>query len=195
LASQTPVQYAGLAEPDQAGAGPAPHAWQQPVVTVIDGKYTASPNDNFYTIARKAYGSGAYFRALAQHNRDKYPEADSIRIGDVIAVPPVEQLEARYPALCPKPDHRDAAKNRSLAAAAEPLRGGRVYVVQEGDTLFDIARYELGSRARVAEVIELNRRVLGDQINYLTPGMRLMLPDEADRSPAVTQRPAEGSLR
>ncbi|MGI6417032.1 MAG: LysM peptidoglycan-binding domain-containing protein [Thermoguttaceae bacterium] len=195
LPSKTPVEYVGLSEQDQAGAAPAPHAWQQPVVTVVDGKYTASPNDNFYTIARKVYGSGAYFRALAQHNRDKYPEADSIRIGDVIAVPPVEQLEARFPALCPKPDHRDAAKNRSLTAAAQPLRGGRVYVVQEGDTLFDIARYELGSRARVAELIDMNREVLGNQINYLTPGMKLRLPDEVDRSPAVTQRPAEGSLR
>ncbi len=195
LASKTPVEYVGLSEQDQAGAAPAPHAWQQPAVTVVDGKYTASPNDNFYTIARKVYGSGAYFRALAQHNREKYPSADSIRIGDVIAVPPVEQLEAKYPALCPKPDHRDAAKNRSLTAAAQPLRGGRVYVVQEGDTLFDIARYELGSRARVAELIDMNREVLGNQINYLTPGMKLRLPDEIDRSPAVTQRPAEGSLR
>lgn len=198
-ARTAPVEYVGLSAQSQptaervAAAAP-PGDWQQPLVNAVDGKYTAGPNDSFYTISRKVYGSGAYFRALAQHNRQEVPEADSIRIGQVVAVPPVEQLEARYPSLCPKPDHRDAAKSRSLAAAAQPLRG-RVYVVQEGDTLFDIARHELGSRARVAELIELNREVLGRQINYLTPGMRLLLPDDDDRAPAVTQRPTGGSLR
>jgi nucleoid-associated protein YgaU len=158
-------------------------------VVPVDGKYTAQPNDNFYTISQKVYGSGAYFEALAKFNKDKYPKANQIRIGDVVQAPPVETLEGRYPELCPKPEHRDAAKKRSTARSNQSLAGRRVYVVQEGDNLFDIARFELGARAKVADLIELNRDVLGDHINYLTPGMRLVLPETDDRDSNVAQGP------
>ena len=130
--------------------GTTPEIWQQPTVVPVDGKYTAQPNDNFYTISRKVYGAGAYFRALAKFNADKYPTASQIRIGDIVQTPPVDTLEGRYPELCPKPEHRDAAKKRSQALAKRSLAGRRIYVVQEGDNLFDIARFELGARARVA---------------------------------------------
>lgn len=187
--SRTQADYAGLSSSRTSNGTAAPNAWQQPTAAPVDGKYTAQPNDNFYTIARKVYGSGAYYQALAKHNKDKYPKANQIRIGDVVQTPPAETLESRYPDLCPRPEHRDAAKQRSSAAASRSLAGRRVYVVQEGDSLFDIARFELGARARVAELIELNRDVLGSQINYLTPGMRLVLPETEERGPTVTQGP------
>ena len=186
---RTQAGYAGLSSSRTSKDTAAPNAWQQPTATPVDGKYTAQPNDNFYTIAKKVYGSGAYYKALAKHNKDKYPKANQIRIGDVVQTPSAETLESRYPELCPRPEHRDAAKQRSSATASRSLAGRRVYIVQEGDSLFDIARFELGARARVAELIELNRDVLGDQINYLTPGMRLVLPETEQRGPAVTQGP------
>ena len=188
-ASRTQAGYAGLSSAHTSNETAAPNAWQQPTAVPVDGNYTAQPNDNFYTIAKKVYGSGAYYKALAMHNKDKYPKANQIRIGDVVQTPSAETLESRYPELCPRPEHRDAAKQRSSAAAGRSLAGRRVYVVQEGDSLFDIARFELGARARVAELIELNRDVLGDQINYLTPGMRLVLPETEQRGPTVTQGP------
>ncbi len=188
-ASRTQADYAGLSSARTSNETADPNAWQQPTAVPVDGKYTAQPNDNFYTIARKVYGSGAYYKALAKHNKDKYPKANQIRIGDVVQTPSAETLESRYPELCPRPEHRDAAKQRSSAVASRSLAGRRVYVVQEGDSLFDIARFELGARARVAELIELNRDVLGDQINYLTPGMRLVLPETEQRGPTVTQGP------
>ena len=55
-----------------------------------------------------------------------------------------------------------------------------VYVVEEGDTLFDIARYELGKASRWADIYNLNRDVLGKDYNYLTPGMQLVLPGSVD---------------
>ena len=51
-----------------------------------------------------------------------------------------------------------------------------MYVVEEGDTLFDIAKYELGQASRWGELYELNRDVLGDQGDHLKPGMELRLP-------------------
>ena len=187
--ARTQADYAALSGNRTTNQRAATETWQQPTVVPVDGKYTAQPNDNFYTISTKVYGSGAYFQALAKFNADKYPSANQIRIGDVVQTPPVGTLEGRYPDLCPKPEHRDAAKQRSQAIANRSVAGRRIYVVQEGDSLFDIARFELGARSKVAELIELNRDVLGTQINYLTPGMRLVLPDNNDNAPKVTQGP------
>ena len=192
---RTQAGYAGLSGSDTTTSSRiATESWQKPTVVPVDGNYTARPNDNFYTISRKVYGSGAYFEALAEFNADKYPTASRIRIGDVVKAPPVETLESRYPELCPKPEHRDAAKRRSEAMAGRSLAGRRVYVVQEGDNLFDIARFELGARSKVADLIEMNQDVLGNQINYLTPGMRLVLPETNNGGPKVTRRPTN-SLR
>jgi nucleoid-associated protein YgaU len=70
------------------------------------------------------------------------------------------------------------------------MRGGRIYVVEEGDTLFDIARYELGKASRWAEIYDLNRHQLGSDYNYIAPGTKLVLPDEAMSEPEpITTRP------
>ncbi len=188
-APRTQAGYAGLSGSSVADGKVGVEVWQQPSVVPVDGKYAAQPNDNFYTISKKVYGAGAYFEALAKYNKDKYPKANQIRIGDVLQTPAVETLEDRFPELCPKPEHRDAARRRSAAGSGRSLAGRRVYVVQEGDSLFDIARFELGARAKVADLIDMNRDILGDQINYLTPGMRLLLPEADSRGPAVTQGP------
>ncbi len=54
--------------------------------------------------------------------------------------------------------------------------GDRTYVVREDDTLFDIARRELGKSSRWVEIYELNRERLGEDFEYLTPGMEIALP-------------------
>ncbi|MHB8902139.1 MAG: LysM peptidoglycan-binding domain-containing protein, partial [Thermoguttaceae bacterium] len=184
------ANFTGLSANATSADGANAEGWAPPSTTTpLSESYSAQPNDNFYTISKRVYGSGAYFRALAEYNKDKYPQATQIRIGDPIQTPPPQTLESRYPELCPKAEHRDAARLRTAAAAARSLVGRRVYEVQEGDNLFDIARFELGSPSRVADLIELNRDVLGNHINYLTPGMRLLLPETDPRGPAVTQAP------
>lgn len=155
------------------------------------GTYVIQPNDNYWTISEQVYGSGSYFRALAERNRAKFPDPDRLKAGEEIATPGLAELEKSYPSLCPKAEHRDATKRHmSLASTPTRHRGGRVYVVQEGDTLFDIARYELGKAARWAEIYELNREAIGTDFDHLSPGMQLTLPQ--DHTPGkVTQRPGD----
>jgi nucleoid-associated protein YgaU len=62
------------------------------------------------------------------------------------------------------------------AGRATPLQPTREYVVQEGESLFDIARYELKDPARWIEIYELNAKTLGDQTTLLTGGAKLRLP-------------------
>jgi nucleoid-associated protein YgaU len=70
--------------------------------------------------------------------------------------------------------------------------GGRVYVVQEGDTLSSIAHYELGKISRWAEIYELNREAIGKEYNYLTPGMQLVMPSkEKPSSDRMTRQPED----
>jgi nucleoid-associated protein YgaU len=155
----------------------------------VDGDYEVQPNDSYWVISQKLYGSGAYFKALAQHNRGRVPREDRLDVGEVISAPSLPELEKAYPDLCPKPSRRETVRNRaSLVSTRTPYVGGRIYLVEEGDTLFDIARYELGKASRWVEILELNRHLVGDDADYISPGMQLVLPHD-EPSARVTQRP------
>jgi nucleoid-associated protein YgaU len=171
----------GLALRSDASPRPGDAAARRP-----DGTYVVQPNDNYWTISQRLFGTGAYFQALAQHNRSRYPRDDKLQAGDVIVAPTAAELEKLYPELCPTPTHRQAIDTRARTAnATTPGGAGRIYVVQEGDTLYDIARYELGKASRWGEIYELNKDRLGKQFDYLSPGMQLVLPEGG---PTVSQR-------
>lgn len=155
--------------------------------------YTVQANDNYWLISEKLYGTGAYFKALFEHNRDRYPRANRLKVGDQIRTPPVEVLQQTYPKLCPRPRSASSplgASSGRAPASRMPVGSGRTYVVQQGDTLYDIARYELGEANRWYEIRQLNRDVLGDEADRLQPGVELRMPstDVASRSPATLNR-------
>lgn len=58
------------------------------------------------------------------------------------------------------------------------VRPGRIYVVKSGETLFDIARTQLGKATRWIDIYDLNQTILGKELENLQPGMKLTLPDE-----------------
>ncbi len=58
-----------------------------------------------------------------------------------------------------------------------PIQAKRSYQVREGESLFDIARYELGSAARWIEIYDLNATSLGEQLDALRGGTRLLIPE------------------
>ncbi len=155
--------------------------FQQPAVPPnplrADGMYEVLPNDSYWTISQRVYGSGAYFKALAEANRGKTARPDRLAPGLLISTPPVAQLEKDYTDFCPRANHREAVRNRAAGTASlAAYSGGRTYVVQEGDTLSSIARNELGKVSRWADIYQLNREALGKDYDYLTPGMKLALP-------------------
>jgi nucleoid-associated protein YgaU len=190
VASQNPYQGGAYG----AGSLSRPVDVGQPLAQ--DGSYVVQPADSYWTISERVYGTGAYYKALAEHNRKRNPDADQLQPGQKILAPSIADLEKNYRDLCPKPEHREIADKRtSMVSPVSHTASGRVYVVQEGDTLFDIAKYELGKAGRWAEIFRLNRNALGDQYDYLTPGMQLVLPsDEPVGRPSemLTERP--GSL-
>jgi len=185
-------------EPRRGAPAPAyrepPPPYRDPPVRREDGQYEVQPNDNYWTISEKVYGLGAYFKALLEHNRRKGRNEEQLKPGDLVLTPPLLELEKSYPDLCPKPGRRETMQSRaSTVSTRQSYRSGKSYTVVDGDTLFNIARYELGKASRWVEIYELNRDVLGKDFNYLTPGMKLVLP-EGDR-PDVIAQPPSGTYR
>jgi nucleoid-associated protein YgaU len=168
---------------DRAAAGVEP-------VMPDNGKYTVQPNDSLWTVSEKVYGSGRYFKAIYEHNRSRLPRADKLAVGTIILVPPVATLEQNYPALCPKQRKSAMVKPRTLPASTRQrgVTGDNVYVVAEGDTLFDIARYELGKASRWAEIYQLNRDALGEDFDYLQPGTELVMPAKSPATDSFTRQ-------
>ncbi len=78
-------------------------------------------------------------------------------------------------------DYRNDFRRRH--ASAPGASGGRTYIVAEGDSLFDIARTELGKASRWVEIYDLNAEVLGKDIDSLTPGTQIILPDDNAQQP------------
>ena len=150
----------------------------EPATPPANGRYTVQPNDSLWIISEKVYGTGGYFKALREHNRATLPRGDRLVVGSVLAVPPVSTLEQNFPGLCPKQRKSALVKPRTMQASTQGRRatGSNVYVVEQGDTLFDIARYELGKASRWAEIYDLNRDVLGEDFDHLSPGTELTLP-------------------
>ena len=186
-------QYAGRPNVAALGLGSGTGSSFGTATRGENGEYEVQPNDSYWTVSRKLYGSGSYFKALAEHNRDKYPRQDQLRIGDVIIAPSLTQLEQTYPGLVPKPSRRELVRSRnSTVSMASQYMGGRTYVVEEGDTLSDIARFELGKASRWVEIYELNRDRLGSDFDYLVPGTSLAMPGGIPSGGSVdtlTQRP------
>ncbi len=72
-------------------------------------------------------------------------------------------------------DYRKGFRNSSASVAAEAKR---TYTVAEGDSLFDIARCELGKASRWVEIYDLNTDVIGKDIDCLAPGTQIVLPND-----------------
>ncbi|MGQ9504784.1 MAG: hypothetical protein ACUVQG_03285 [Thermogutta sp.] len=61
-----------------------------------------------------------------------------------------------------------------------------MYTVQEGETLFDIARERLGKASRWVDIYQLNRAQLGERLENFRPGLTLRLPAESFQPAAAS---------
>lgn len=171
--------------------------------------YTVTPNDNFWTISRKQYGTSRYFSALAKHNAERIPDPQRLRPGMQVSTPAPQVLEELYPQLidksgaaaAPAMPREDLSDGRpafqrpaAVSAAAEPERsaptaptgyflsksGEPLYRIGSDDTLSSIAQKHLGRASRWTEIFEQNRGILNNPEN-LTVGTVIRLPPDASR--------------
>ena len=142
-----------------------PKRQNQPQVNEMT--YIVKSGDSLWTIATEFYDDGRYFRALRRHNRHLIEENGDLKPGIQIAVPDIDDIQRNYAKLCPV----DKLENR--------IQSSRHYVTVSGDTLFGIARQEIGQASRYLEIFELNRKRLPSRIGHLTrlpADIELILP-------------------
>ena len=159
-----------------------------------DGKYVVGPNENFSQSPSGSTAPRPISRRWPRRTGRNSPTKTALRVGDVIVAPEESELAGKYPDLCPSPERREVIRSRVSAVSTRGrYHSGPSYTVQQGDTLFDIAQFKLGSGSRWPEIYDLNSEVLQSDFNYLTPGMEIALPEAS--SDAVTERPASSGSR
>ena len=157
--------------------------------TVSGPSYVIEPNDSFWTISRKRYGVGRYFKALARHNEQVVPDPSRMMPGVSISTPDVSVLEQRYADLIPKLPAADPApavvttqsrkkENPGPSGFFVSADGVPMYRVTGRDTLSEIAKSHLGRSSRWVQILEMNRNILRDG-NELKIGTVLRLPGDA----------------
>lgn len=153
---------------------------QRPSLT--GSRHVVQAGESFWSISQKKYGTGRYFQALAAHNQRAVPDAAKMKPGVEIALPTVEELERRYPALVSPTGQTEpaAASGSGGHVRGEYLlsNGQPMYRIGTGDTLSDIAQRYLGRARRWEQILVMNRDVLKDG-NSLKVGAILKLPSDA----------------
>jgi nucleoid-associated protein YgaU len=80
-----------------AGVSRAAQTRARPAAERVESvPHVVESGENFWTISRRYYASGRYYRALWKANADKHPEIDKLAVNDVIMVPAVEDLDPAY---------------------------------------------------------------------------------------------------
>ena len=146
--------------------------------------YVVQPQDSFWTISHRKYGTARYFRALAELNKAHVPDPTRMRPGVKVSTPPTEILETRYSQFLPKGSAVEVASGERPAGKSGPpgfftsADGKPMYRTGEKDTLSDIAAKHLGRASRWIQVFEMNRDKLTSP-NQVKVGTELVLPTDA----------------
>jgi nucleoid-associated protein YgaU len=157
-----------------------------PVGTTSDAGdyYVVQPQDNFWTISRKKYGTSRYFQALAELNKSRIPDPSRMRPGMKVSTPAAEMLEERYGQFLPPGTRVQVTAAEEAAAKSAPSGffvssdGTPKYRTTEKDTLSDIAARHLGRSSRWIQIYEMNRDKLSSP-NQVKVGTELSLPGDA----------------
>ena len=193
-----------LAATDQRTPPAPPAAARTPVPPPRRRVYTVQPNDTLIRIARKLYGpgNGMLYTRIYKANRDVLVDESTLGIGQELVIPPLGPGADRPggpgasastppgpagpPPLAggaarregPGYAEMDVSQLRGHFVGVRPLRPvRRVYVVQRGDSLTEIARKLLNddSPAAVRRIFNANRDTL-ESPDLLQVGMKLHIP-------------------
>jgi len=147
--------------------------------------YCVRQGDSLASIATKFYGpeegnKRINVKRIFEANRGLLKSPDELYAGQKIIIPPLSSSPVGKNELAGFFESKlfekvDSIGKRLLSAKASKERKVKEHVVQEGDSLWQIAAEELGDGRRYGEIVKLNSGILEDE-DKLTVGMRLKLP-------------------
>ena len=174
-----------------ASAQPLPVAKKKEVCRVERGKptlpkiYVVGEGDNLAVIAKKFYGSDdgnkrINITRIFEANRKFLGTPDEIYVGQKLIIPPLlasapnkSKISNIFSSAIFK--KVESIGRRQLSTDGRGVKKSEQYVVQEGDSLWQIAAERFGDGNRYSEVAKLNDDILDDE-DELIVGMRLKLP-------------------
>jgi nucleoid-associated protein YgaU len=162
--------------------------------------YSVQEGDTLSSIAKKVYGEQqggklANINAIFEANRKTLASADQLYVGQKLIIPalsgsstasatPANVLSGSSFAKADSVGQRHTAANTDKPAAVnkpaqttktDASKTGRIYVVKEGDSLWQIASEQLGDGNRYREIVKLNSDVLSSE-DDIQVDMKLKLP-------------------
>jgi nucleoid-associated protein YgaU len=145
--------------------------------------YTWKEGDSYRLIAHKYYGDWNKYTVLRRSNEGR----TDVQPGEQIFVPVFDSDPSVAAAPTPAPGTPKTTKpspgskkatskgTAPIAAKAGQPSGKKTHVVKEGESLWKIARAELGDGGRWQEIYELNKDVLPSE-KAVHPGQTLRIP-------------------
>jgi nucleoid-associated protein YgaU len=118
--------------------------------------HVVKEGENPYRLAVHYFSDGSKFQLILDANPEIDPQR--ITVGTKLRIPNPAGISAVRPA--PDPD---------------PTPNG-IYVVKKGDSLWVIAKRELGNGSAFTRILEANAELLGGDPDAIMPGMKLRIP-------------------
>jgi len=146
--------------------------------------YIVASGDSLAAIAQKFYGTqagnkNANIMKIYKANSAILESPDDIYVGQTIVIPPLASSHTRYNT---KTSSASAAYKKlksigkGVLAANTNQKSSRIYIVQQGDSLWTIAEEQLGDGDRYSDIFQMNTNIIQDE-DTLVVGMRLKMPE------------------
>jgi nucleoid-associated protein YgaU len=153
-------------EASNAPAGPV-GAGRREVSVPAPAKYVyiMKPGDSFWTVSKKIYGPGKYFKDVQLANPDVDPK--KLRPGDRIAVPEIPDVPMRRDLLATPEELEEKRKSRVYLAQ------DKIHEVQPGEVLEDIALKFYGFKHKWPHIVKANPDL---DPRKMRPGDKIVVP-------------------
>lgn len=131
--------------------------------------YTIKAGQTLSDVAGELLGNRGRWREVYEQNKDKIPDPNRVRAGITVVFPAALRTRGNQTTTTSStPEPQLAAVGGGPTSSGE----GRSYVVKQGDTLYSIAKRELGKASRWKEIAQLN----GIDGSSLVAGKSISLP-------------------
>lgn len=137
--------------------------------------YTWQAGDTFPILAQRFYGDASRLATLRRVNEGRF----DVQPGERVLIP-IYDLDGAIPTYGVPPAVAGAAPAKAAITTPAPAKADasgtpRVHLVKEGESLWKIAKQELGAGSRWKEIYDANRDVLTSP-EALHTGIKLRIP-------------------
>lgn len=166
---------------------PKPMRNRRPDVKMVK-QYVVKDGDNLGSIAKSVYGNERGNKHIAvtsiyHANRLTLSSPDDLKVGQQLIIP-VIALSSRTRTAEETSDQPGVAErvrtfaDKNFKAIKKAVTSNRkVYIVQPGDSLWNIAQKTLGDGSRYNEILRANSRIIDDE-ESISVGMKLKIPTD-----------------